>query len=136
MKNLLLVFVFLFSALAVSASASTPSAQPTSNAVNSAFGKKVEKITYNDLKTIFEQQKGRKLSLVEKIALRVMPKKMNKVEATRAAKEFKVGGFLLGLLLGLIGVLIAYLALGNEHGMSSLYGLAVIVVIAVLAFAL
>jgi hypothetical protein len=69
----------------------------------------------------FKEVTGQKLSITKKIALKMAQKKIRKalknneaVDGTTVANamdtsDFNIGGFILGLLLSVIGVLIAYL---------------------------
>jgi hypothetical protein len=69
----------------------------------------------------FKEVTGKKLSITKKIALKMAQKKIRKAlknnEAVDGAmmanamdtSDFNIGGFILGLLLSVIGVLIAYL---------------------------
>ncbi len=83
---------------------------------------------------------GRKLSLREKIALkltqRVIRKKLKKGEEfsfeDAANYNFSLGGFLLGFFLGLLGVLIALIAFPKDVFKSSLVGLLCFIIVLLL----
>ena len=85
-----------------------------------------------------EEKLGRKLKFREKVAFKVSKfygkkqlKRQAKGKKTKAFK-FHAGGFFLGFFLGLIGVLIAYLAFDDRDkgpGKSSLIGLGAFLVL-------
>jgi hypothetical protein len=82
-----------------------------------------------------EAKKGEKLSFREKLALKLLKKKMEKkmnAGDKKAPKEIDIIGFVLGLLLGLIGVLLAYLIDRDKYIPSAWYGLLVLVGVIVL----
>jgi uncharacterized membrane protein len=144
MKKIILLFVFAFISSVTWASVA-PSEMYKANqaAVAEAMVKFAGKeYSYSNVKAMVEASTHKKLSLKEKIALTLLVKKAKKqgmdIKNTKGF-EFKIGGFFLGFFLGLIGVLIAYLALSKEHGTSSLIGLGVgillYVVFLVLVFA-
>lgn len=70
----------------------------------------------------YKELTGKKLSLTQKISLKIAQKKMKKAVKNKESidmsssmaeafdtSDFNIGGFVLGLLLSVIGVLIAYL---------------------------
>ena len=62
----------------------------------------------------YEKMTGKKLNGVERLSLKLTQQRMKHQLKGRAAGEglfanFNIGGFLLGFLLGLIGVLLAYI---------------------------
>jgi hypothetical protein len=96
----------------------------------------------------YKELTGEKLSLTQKIALKMAQKKMRKAiknnekvdVATMAGgldtSDFNIGGFVLGLLLSVIGVLIAYL-IGDTNVIKWAWiGFAVFLVIFLLAILL
>lgn len=99
-------------------------------------GKSGKKISLKELSTIsksdLEALTGKKMSFVERIAFKktqkrlskgidengyVTDKKLNKVFLSKKAGEsgFHLGGFALGFFLGLIGVLLAYVAFDDDY---------------------
>ncbi len=102
-----------------------------SNEIN--FSKKYFwKNTYESL----EQNLERKLTLKEKIALRIIGKKNVKTvsipKQLNAPKEENWGGFFLGFFLGLLGVLIAYV-IDSDTGAAAWRGLGTALLIAIIA---
>ncbi len=79
----------------------------------------------------FEEATGRKMKFKERVALKMMKKKMKRMEARKdRAKtkgfQFHVGSFLLCLFLSLLGFLIAWLVWGFDDRdilLSSVIGL-------------
>jgi len=99
--------------------------------------KVTDQLTESDILTLsskeIEQKIGKKLKFKEKVALKIAKKNIKRVKAGK--KPFDGIGFILGLFLGLIGVLIAYLVLEEERpgaGRSSLLGLLTAFVIVLL----
>ena len=97
-----------------------------------------DQVTIQDImdldRDVMEEKIGRKLKVKERIALKIAQKRLKraykkgqleeKADAITAdGKSFNIWGFILGFLLGLIGVLIAYLAIGKDAGRSSWWGL-------------
>jgi len=99
--------------------------------------KVTDQLTENDILNLsskeIEQKIGKKLKFKEKVALKIAKKNIKRVKAGK--KPFDGIGFILGLFLGLIGVLVAYLVLEEERpgaGRSSLFGLLTAVGIVIL----
>ncbi len=109
-------------------------------------------LSTNDIVTLnrkqIEHKVGRKLKFKERVVLKLVQRKIKKqikkgvkvedIRFSMAAEEKKshAGGFMLGLLLGLIGVLIAYLAFGKKAGKSAWIGFAISIVLVLLIFSL
>lgn len=98
-----------------------PSATPaTSNAAN-AFSKMSVEDFLSMTPKKFKQLTGEKLTIPQKISLKIAQKKVKQAMKNKEAvdenvmataidtSDFNLGGFILGLLLSVIGVLIAYL---------------------------
>jgi len=99
--------------------------------------KLTDQLTESDILSLsskeIEQKIGKKLKFKEKVALKVAKKNIKRIKAGK--KPFDGIGFILGLFLGLIGVLVAYLVLEEDRpgaGRSSLFGLLTAVGIAIL----
>ncbi len=83
--------------------------------------KQESKITVQEQRAIMEQfvkltpkeygiLRGKKLSLVEKVEFKILQKRFKKkLYDGEDSTGFNIGGFILGFLLGLIGVLLAYI---------------------------
>jgi len=102
--------------------------------------KVTDQLTESDILNLsskeIEAKIGKKLKFKEKVALKMAKKNIKRVKAGK--KPFDGLGFILGLLLGVIGVLIAYLVLEEDRpgaGRSSLFGLLVWVALWVLLVA-
>lgn len=129
---LLLAAVLLFgSSFAVSVPASAPKAKaPKASEVYLKLGKNGELISLMDLAyakpSEIQELTGKKMSLTDRLGFKMAQKKLraginkdgsiNNKQLKKMAKKaaagesgFHLGGFALGFLLGLIGVLIAYL---------------------------
>ncbi|TCJ17858.1 hypothetical protein EPD60_06645 [Flaviaesturariibacter flavus] len=124
---------FLFAALLVMAT-SFASVSPVSIPKNAKtimipVGNTGKSISLMDLSTIsiadYEAMSGRKMSGIDKMGFRKAQKKLSKsinADGTLKGKlakategeGFSFGGFALGFFLGLIGVLIAYVAFSDE----------------------
>lgn len=117
MKNFVTIFVLalcLFVTNSSSAALETRTSTVTEKASVSSPAK-VE-ITMADIRTLsikeIEAKAGHKLTWREKIGLKLAK---NKLKRERGDGDGSIGlGFVLGFLLGLIGVLIAYLAFKGE----------------------
>ncbi|MEO8406714.1 MAG: hypothetical protein ABI480_19025 [Chitinophagaceae bacterium] len=111
---------------------SKPATEPSPVNATKIFlpvGNKGEKISLMELSTIkvrdFEKLTGKKMNLLDKVGFKLSQRKLrsgiradgslNNKKLEKAFKkgsgtsDFNIGGFALGFLLGLIGVLIAYL---------------------------
>ena len=135
MKKIVLIFI-AFSILTVSF-ASTVTSVPVKKAtdVYLVIGKKGERISLMDLTQIsvkdYQTISGRHMTFLERAGFKVSQKKLAKcikadgsINSKRLAKlvgdgdhstGFHAGGFALGFLLGLIGVLLAYVVNDNEN---------------------
>lgn len=121
---------------AVEAPAVKPVTKINANTLMIPVGKTGKKISLMELSTIkrseLETLTGKKMTFVERIAFNktqkklskgidengyVTNKKLNKVFLSKKAGEsgFHLGGFALGFLLGLIGVLLAYVAFDDDY---------------------
>jgi len=130
MKKLFVFFVLIATFLAAfSTSVSTKDLPLKASEIYFPIGKSGEMISLQDLSTIklkdFETLTGKKMKLMDKIGFALTQKKLrnsinpdgrfNKKKTERYFNKmaegdgFHAGGFFLGFLLGLIGVLIAYL---------------------------
>lgn len=95
-----------------------------------------------------EKKLGKKLKLKERIALKLMKRKLKrklrkgkskadlKKDFARDKSEFNVGAFFLGLLLGLIGVLLAYIFMEKDQAKSAWKGFGVLVILVLLSLIL
>lgn len=115
----LLIFILPSSALVV------PSATPEPAKAESTKVSALSDMSVQDFLALtprkYKELTGEKLSLTQKISLKLAQKKIKKAlknneqidSATMAeavdTSDFNIGGFVLGLLLSVIGVLIAYL---------------------------
>jgi len=100
--------------------------------------KLTDQLTENDILNLsskeIEQKIGKKLKFKEKIALKITKKNIKRIKFGK--KPFDIFGFILGLLLGLIGVLLTYLFLERNRpgaGLSSLYGMLILILIILLS---
>jgi uncharacterized BrkB/YihY/UPF0761 family membrane protein len=57
----------------------------------------------------YGEMRGKKLSFVEKAEFKILQKKLKKKLSDDDSTGFNIGGFALGFLLGLIGILLAYI---------------------------
>lgn len=115
----LMIFTIPSSALVVP-STTPESAKKESTSVNALSGMSVENFLALTPKK-YKELTGEKLSITQKISLKLAQKKVKralknneKIDSTTMASavdtsDFNIGGFILGLLLSVIGVLIAYL---------------------------
>ncbi|MFT4667781.1 MAG: hypothetical protein ACI9XB_004755 [Gammaproteobacteria bacterium] len=100
----------------------------------------VNDILTKDRKEI-ESVLGKKLQFKDKVALKLIKRNLKKSlkkgkskeelkrELANDKSEFNVGAFILGLLLGLIGVLLAYLFMEKEKAKSSWKGFGVLLIL-------
>jgi hypothetical protein len=139
----LMIFNFPSSALTVPATEPVP--PKSENTVAAPF----TGMTVDDFLSLtpkkYKELTGKKLSITQKISLKLAQKKVRKAlknnesidSATMAnavdTSDFNIGGFVLGLLLSVIGVLIAYL-IGDTNVIKWAWiGFAVFLVIFLLA---
>jgi hypothetical protein len=134
MKKLILLVTtvtFVFSSFGA-ATLPDPASKPPVKAseVYIPIGKSGEKISLLDLSTMkikdLQQLTGKKLNLVDRVGFKMAQKKLRQSinndgtfnqkkvskffnKSAEGSGSFHIGGFALGFLLGLIGVLIAYL---------------------------
>lgn len=131
-KFLLISALFLFNAVSMASNPfSTTTVKPGrlhASAVMIPIGKDGKKISLLELSTIsksgLENLTGRKMNFTQRLAFKgaqkklrnginndgfVVDKKLQKAFAGDGDSGFHLGGFALGFLLGLIGVLIAYI---------------------------
>lgn len=129
-KKILIVALVLFSFATVNAfTGINPSSKsPLATEIMLPIGKGGKMISLADLATIspkqFTELSGKKLSLVEKAGLKLSQRQIrkcinadgtvNSAKLSKLSKKaegggFHLGGFALGFLLGLLGILIAYL---------------------------
>ena len=130
MKKLVTLFTALAFVLSSFAAVITETPAKNANEIFVPVGNGGQKISLMDLSQIsmkeFETIAGKKLKLVDKVALKLAQRDLRKsinedgtINSKRLEKSLKkfadgesgfhIGGFALGFLLGLIGVLIAYL---------------------------
>ena len=120
------LLAFLMMVLNLSSSALTiPSTEPVPPKSESTVAAPLSGMSVQDFLALtpkkYKELTGEKLSFTQKIALKMAQKKVRKaiknnenVDSTVMANaldtsDFNIGGFVLGLLLSVIGVLIAYL---------------------------
>ena len=153
MRKIMFLFVALL-AMATSFASVTPTDVPkNANNIMIPVGSTGKSISLKDLSTIsledYQTLSGRKMSFVDRMGFKKAQKQLRKniaVDGTLKGKlakrvdgeGFSFGGFALGFFLGLIGVLIAYVAF-NDEGKSnrvkwSWIGLAASVVLWIVLF--
>jgi hypothetical protein len=144
------LLAFVMTILNLSTSALTiPSTEPVPSKSDNTVVAPFSGMTAEDFLALtpkkYKELTGEKLSLTQKIALKMAQKKMRKaiknnekVDVAAMAggldtSDFNIGGFVLGLLLSVIGVLIAYL-IGDTNVIKWAWiGFAVFLVIFLLA---
>jgi|SRR5688572_5852690 hypothetical protein len=139
------LMIFNFSSSALTVPSTEPVPPKSENTVAAPFAG----MTVDDFLSLtpkkYKELTGKKLSLTQKISLKLAQKKVRKAlknnesidSATMAnavdTSDFNIGGFVLGLLLSVIGVLIAYL-IGDTNVIKWAWiGFAVFLVIFLLA---
>ena len=111
MRKILVVLAVLFSVNASFAAfvVTTPTAKPaveTKAQQDKAMMQTIVKMSVKDYETLT----GKKMNFFEKIAFKVEKKRFAKqLKADAETEGFNLGGFVIGLGLGLIGVLLAYI---------------------------
>ena len=129
MRKIMFLFVALL-AMASSFASVTPTDVPkNANNIMIPVGSTGKSISLKDLSTIsikeYEQLSGRHLGMFDRMGFKKAQKQLRKniaVDGTLKGKlakrvdgeGFSIGGFALGFFLGLIGVLIAYVAFSDE----------------------
>lgn len=115
-----IIIVVSFPSFALVAPSANSSAQPENTAAAALSNMSVEDFLALSPRQ-YREMTGQKLSLTQKISLKVAQKQVKKAlknnEEVKAVtmqnaldtSDFNVGGFVLGLLLSVVGVLIAYL---------------------------
>lgn len=143
MKKAITLFTLIAFLCAVSSATSSISIKPSKNSVKATevylpVGKKGELISLMDLSQIrvkdYEALTGKKMKFISKINFKIAQRQLKKsinpdgtfsqkkvekyfTKAAAGLTGFNLGGFALGLLLSLIGVLIAYLiTTGDKKG--------------------
>jgi hypothetical protein len=112
MKKILFVFVlfltvnFSFAAFTVSKPVENPP-ELTKAEADRAMMEMVVKMSVKDYETLT----GKKMSFTERLAFKVTKKRFEKqlLRAADVTAGFNIGGFALGLLLGVIGVILAHI---------------------------
>jgi hypothetical protein len=144
----LLAFLMMIFNLSTSA-LTTPSTEPVPPKSDNTVAAPLSNMSVQDFLALtpkkYRELTGEKLSLTQKIALKLAQKKVKraiknneKVDMAAMAggldtSDFNIGGFVLGLLLSVIGVLIAYL-IGDTNVIKWAWiGFAVFLVIFLLA---
>lgn len=144
----LLAFIMMVFTLSTSA-LTLPSAEPAPAARDNTVAAPLSGMTVQDFLALtpkkYKELTGEKLSLTQKISLKLAQKKIRKaiknnekIESSTIANamdtsDFNIGGFVLGLLLSVIGVLIAYLIGDTSVIKWAWIGFAVFLVIFLLA---
>jgi hypothetical protein len=144
----LLAFVMMILNLSTSA-LTIPSTEPLPPKSDNTVAAPLSGMTVQDFLALtpkkYKELTGEKLSLTQKISLKLAQKKVRKaiknnekVDAAALAdgldtSDFNIGGFVLGLLLSVIGVLIAYLIGDTSVIKWAWIGFAVFLVIFLLA---
>ncbi|RYY89149.1 MAG: hypothetical protein EOO15_06985 [Chitinophagaceae bacterium] len=129
MRKIMFLFVAML-AMVVSFASVTPSDLPkNANNIMIPVGSTGKSISLKDLSTIkiadYQKMSGRKMNFIDRMGFKKAQKQLRKNIAAdgtlkgKLAKAsegegFSIGGFALGFFLGLIGVLIAYVAFSDE----------------------
>ena len=104
-----------------SSALTAPSSKPATPNAENAFSKMSVEEFLSMTPKKFRQMTGEKLSIPQKISLKLAQRKVKQALKNKEAvdenvmatavdtSDFNIGGFILGLLLSLVGVLIAYL---------------------------
>jgi hypothetical protein len=93
--------------------------------------------TWEKVMNEIEAKKGSKLNWKEKLAFKLLKKKVEskmKPDGKKKTKAIDVVGFILGFLLGLIGVLLAYIIDKEKYIPSAWYGFLAAVVLYLVLF--
>jgi hypothetical protein len=135
MKKVALLLLLVFSTIAFSVSASVSPSIENPLAKENAYRMKIEmlkKIASMDIKS-FEQMTGKHMNFIQRNLFKLEQKKLRKSfdengnitnkkldkylqkSSGDGSSGFHLGGFALGFLLGLIGVLIAYVAFKDDN---------------------
>lgn len=129
MKKIILVLTAVLLAASTFATVAPAKKNPQASSIMLPVGKTGAKISLLDLSVIstkdFQQLTGNKMNLAERMSFKLAQRQLrgsinadgtvnskklaNVVKKADGTSGFHVGGFALGFLLGLIGVLIAYL---------------------------
>ena len=140
MKKILVVIAVMFSvnisfgAFTVPEPVSKPVAE-TKAQTERAMMEMVSKMSVKD----YEMLTGKKMNFADRLVFKITKKRFEKklAMAEATSEGFNIGGFALGFLLGLIGVLIAYIFIKDSNLIKWAWiGLGVVVVITLLALAL
>ncbi|HRE52348.1 MAG TPA: hypothetical protein PK339_13055 [Flavitalea sp.] len=131
MKHLLRLSILIFAGLVIAHSSFALVSPSTAEAAKSeaANASPFAGMTMSEFMALtpksYKEITGKKMSFAEKLSLKMMQHKLKKAAKNNAQPEsfvapagldtsdFNVGGFVLGLLLNVVGVLIAYL-IGDE----------------------
>ena len=91
----------------------------------------------------FKEERGKKLSLKDKLALKFIQKNLSHTvkngtnlpvsfDLAQEARKFKIGGFLLGFFLGILGLLISLFFKDKDTRRSVLYGFGVQLILGII----
>ncbi|TCZ67724.1 hypothetical protein [Flaviaesturariibacter aridisoli] len=129
MRKIMFLFVALLAMVSSFASVTPTDVPKNANNIMIPVGSTGKAISLKALSTIsikeYEQMSGRHLGMFDRMGFKKAQKQLRKNIATdgtlkgKLAKRtegegFSIGGFALGFFLGLIGVLIAYVAFSDE----------------------
>ena len=120
--------------------------RPTASQAQSEFAQFTQDELLDLDRTLMENRLGRKMSFRERMAHKIAKKQIKKARKRGTARDltaeqamrdgttsFNIGGFLLGLLLGLIGVLIAYIIGGDGIVRSAWIGFGIFLAIVLIS---